>query len=205
MIVHDVVQGTSEWRQVRCGIPTASRFHHIYQPQRRKPSKQRDTYLLELVDEWLTGVSDDEYQNKWTQRGRNLEPVARFAYEMEFGNEIQQVGFITRDDGKVGGSPDGLIGSDAILEIKCLSPHLHLGRHNGKPLSHHWAQCQGYLYLCNRSIAYLWYFTDDGVSVRKEIMRDDEYIAGFEECLAEFLNDLEIEKEQCKNARAFVK
>lgn len=196
MKIHDCVQNSPEWLALRRGIPTASRFHEIWAPVRRRPSKSRDLYLLELVDEWLTGAREEPYENKWTRRGQELEPVARFAYEMEHGVQIQTVGFVTRDDGKVGGSPDGLIGNDTVLEIKIPAPHVHQRCIEGGYTPRHTAQVQGLMYLCERERTALWVFSDTKESVRHWVERDDEYLRGFVPALDEFLDELEEAKAQ---------
>lgn len=200
MIVHPCTQGTEEWRRLRLGVPTASQFHRIYAPKKRQPSKQRDLYLLELVDEWLSGLRDEPIETDWTRRGRELEPVARFDYSMVRNVAVQEVGFVTRDDGRVGGSPDGLVGDDVVLEIKCKSPHIHDKIIHGKDPGHI-AQTQGLLYICERSIAHLYCYDPRGESVLKVIERDDEWIAGFVPVLEEFLADLEQEKHSCRGAK----
>lgn len=199
MRVYECVQGGPDWLRLRTAIPTASQFHRVFQPIRRKPSEQRHLYLLELVDEMIHGVRDEPYQNAWTRRGQELEPVARFSYEMEHGRRVRQVGFCTRDDGLVGGSPDGLVGDDGILEIKVKSPQIHATYLDGKE-PNHIAQCQGLLWVCERAWTDLWLYSDTGESVLKRIDRDDDYLAAFVPVLDEFLADLEAEKSRVRVA-----
>jgi len=194
VIVHECVQGTNDWVRLRIGIPTASQFHRIFQPVRRKPSESRGIYLLELLDEWVSGQREEPFENKWTTRGREMEPEARFGYEMEHGAVVRQVGFVTRDDGLCGGSPDGLVGDDTVLEIKVPSPQIHSGIVAGKKPGHT-AQCQGLLYVCERSKAHLWTYSPTGESVLHEIDRDDEMIAEMVPVLDEFCAELEAEKQ----------
>lgn len=198
MIVHGVRQGSLEWERLRLGIPTASRFHHIYQPSRRKPSKQRDVYLLELVDEYANQKREDPFESKWTRRGQELEPLAKFAYTMETGSAIQNVGFVTRDDGLVGGSPDGLVSDDVVLEVKVPSPQVFASYKKADPK--HWCQTQGLLYVCERKTAHLWAFSDTDESRLFPIPRDDEWLADFVPCLNSFLADLEEEKHRIRVA-----
>lgn len=200
MIEHVCRQGSLEWEKLRRGIPTASRFHQIYQAKRRKPSIQRHVYLLELLDEWLTGTPAEKFQNTWTKRGQDLEPMARFDFTMQTGLAVREVGFVSRDDGLVGGSPDGLIADDEVLEIKVYSPQVHaeLSQKNPK----HTAQTQGLLYICERERCNLYLYNDKGESVRKVIERDDSYLADFIPCLNEFISELESEKLSHRHARA---
>lgn len=193
MKIHDCVQGSPEWVRLRLGIPTASQFHRIFQPVRRKPSSSRELYKLELLDEWVAGRRDEPFANEWTERGKHLEPEARFAYEMEHGASVQRVGFVTRDDGQCGGSPDGLVGDDTVLEIKCPSPQIHGGIAAGKNPGHT-AQCQGLLYITERQRLHLWIYSPTGESVLKVIERDDEFIGQMVPVLDEFCAELEAEK-----------
>lgn len=66
----------------------------------------------------------DEYTNKHIERGNELEPLARDIYELKTGNEVEQVGFVQSDE-HVGCSPDGLIGEDGLVEIKCPNDYNH--------------------------------------------------------------------------------
>lgn len=201
MIVYECAQGSQEWLRLRAGIPTASQFHRIFQPARRKPSQQRSLYLLELVDEMVNGLRDDPYSNEWTRRGQDLEPQARFGYEMETGLRVRTVGFVTRDDGFCGGSPDGLVDPDGALEIKCRAPHLHQALIDGKSPGHI-AQVQGIIWICEREWLDLWCYSDTTDSVLKRIHRDDSYLAEFVPALDQFLADLEDEKERVRVAHS---
>ena len=199
MIEHNCRQGSLEWEKLRRAIPTASRFHQIFTPVRRKPSTQRHVYLLELLDEWLAGIPEEKFTNAWTKRGQDLEPIARFDFTMQTGIAVREVGFISRDDGLVGGSPDGLIGDNEILEIKIYSPQVHAIMADRDPK--HTAQTQGLLWLTERERCSLWLYNDKGDSVRKIIERDDSYLADFVPVLDEFIADLETEKHNCRHAR----
>jgi hypothetical protein len=116
MKIIDCVQGTPEWHQVKCGIPSASDFDKILTLD-GKPSKQREKYLYQLAGERIVGKPETTYQNGTMQRGVEMEAEARQYYELITGQEVQQVGFCV--SGNFGASPDGLVGEDGGLEIKC--------------------------------------------------------------------------------------
>jgi hypothetical protein len=130
MIIHDCVQGSERWHRLRLGIPTASCFSKIVTPG-GKLSKQSDAYLRRLLAEWLYGapLEDPEstYRSEWMQRGHDLEESAVHAYEFQTGHTAEKVGFVTDDDGKLGCSPDRLIGETGLLEIKVPAPPTHVG------------------------------------------------------------------------------
>ena len=119
MQVHNVEQGTEEWHNLRLGVPTASRFSDIITPSKGDLSKSADKYMNELIAEKITLQREQFKMTDWMERGNELEAEARDVYSFLSDNEVTEVGFITNDDGTIGASPDGLIGKDGGLEIKC--------------------------------------------------------------------------------------
>lgn len=119
MKVHKIVQGTSDWFQIRSGIPTASMFGSLITPKTLKPAKT--DYAHQLAAERLAGWdADDWVGNVHTDHGKESELFAIKDYEDATNQKVEQVGFITPDCGTYGGSPDGLVGDDGIIEIKSL-------------------------------------------------------------------------------------
>jgi hypothetical protein len=131
-------QGGEKWFELRRGIPTASCFSRIMdaefnlkQPKTVKAKEAGElndavfTYACELVAERFRGPmldyqSEAKFQGSWaTEQGKILEPVARSWFELEFDCDILEVAFIQTDDKKCGCSPDGLVGEDSGLELKC--------------------------------------------------------------------------------------
>lgn len=117
-----------EWLVARSGIPTASEFDQLLTPEFEiRKGQMPATYLhRKLAETWLGGplpganVLDMEF-------GKILEEQALPFYELEFGEPIQRVALVTTDDGRVGCSPDGLIGDEGGIEIKCPEAHTHVG------------------------------------------------------------------------------
>jgi len=132
MKIIECEQNTPEWLQARLARPTASAFGRILTPG-GKLSAQADAYCHELLAEWLTGMPRGYEEgggftgNNHTDRGHALEAEARAWYELETGNTVTQVGFVTNDEGTIGCSPDGLVGDDGLVEIKCPAPWTHIG------------------------------------------------------------------------------
>lgn len=150
MITHDAEQGTPEWAALRLAIPTASCFDKIITPS-GKPSTSAQTYMHMLLAEWLMGEPADTYTNAAMDRGSEMEPEARAFYELERDAEVRQVGFVTRDDGLCGCSPDGLVGDDGGVELKCPLPGTQIGYLlEGKIPAKYVPQVQGNIYLCER-------------------------------------------------------
>ena len=106
-------QGTEEWFKIRKGKMTASHATAI-----ATCGKGLETYIFEMMAEYYSSGEKDSYSNKHLERGNELEPQARSIYELEKGVTVKQVGFIEHND-YVGGSPDGLVNEDGLLEIKC--------------------------------------------------------------------------------------
>lgn len=120
-------QRTDEWREARAGHITASGIGELLSEARNKAdresgalSKSAESYLLERLGEILTGKPVPEFTSAATDWGNEKEPLARAAYEEYSGNSVDVVGFIhSREMPHVGCSPDGLVGDDGLVEIKC--------------------------------------------------------------------------------------
>lgn len=126
MIVLDVQQGSSEWVQARCGVPTASCFDMII-TSKGEPSKQRQKYLYKLAGEKVIGLAEETYKNEVMLRGTDLEEEARKFYQLVTDTLVSTVGFCLSDDLKCGSSPDGLVEESGGIEIKCPSLAVHVG------------------------------------------------------------------------------
>ncbi len=124
MKVYMMAQGSDAWWEARKGIPTCSAFDRIITPAKGQLSKQADDYACELIGErlsLLTPENVEHFTSRAIRWGEQCEAEARRWYEMETDTKVQQVGFVTTDDGRFGGSPDGLVQDDPPggLELKC--------------------------------------------------------------------------------------
>lgn len=118
MIILDHEQGTDEWLAARLGKPSASGFGKLITAT-GKPSTSAVGYINQLIAERFVGKSEPFYVNDHMARGTELEPEAREAYEFITGKEVIEFGFILDDSKEFGCSPDGFVGADGGLEIKC--------------------------------------------------------------------------------------
>jgi len=118
-------QGTDEWLQSRLGCPSGSGFDKLITGG-GKPSTQADNYINQLIAEKLTGEATYVKKTEWMERGNELEPDARSYYELATGNTVTEKGFCKHDKLECGVSPDGVIGSEGLVEIKCPSPSVHV-------------------------------------------------------------------------------
>lgn len=151
MIVVNVEQGSPDWFQARCGIMTASNFEKII-TTKGEPSKSRLKYLYQLAGEKITGKMVEGYQNEAMQRGKEMEAEARNLYELLHDVKIQQVCVCYRDEQKIcAASPDGLVGEEGLVEIKCPLIHTHVSYLDEGTLPvDYFQQVQGQLYVTGR-------------------------------------------------------
>jgi len=129
----EIPQGSDQWLKARLGCLTASRANDAVAG---KTTAAYQNYLWQLVAERETQVVEEMYVNADMQRGTEMEPIARAAYEAHTGNFVTQTGFWLHPTIKwLGASPDGLVGDDGLLEIKCprTSTHLQYRKANKPP------------------------------------------------------------------------
>lgn len=149
MIIHNIEQHSEAWHYLRCGRVTGTRFKSLMAGETTATYKD---LITQLACEIITGQQEDAYVSADMERGTMLEPVAREAYEMEFGQEVKQIGFITPDDSEfadwVGISPDGMLQDGGLLEIKCPKYKTHLEYIEADKLpSEYRYQVQGQLFV----------------------------------------------------------
>lgn len=122
MIVHDVEQRSTEWFRLHAGVVTASAMGKVVTKAKLQASTGM-AYFARLVAERLLGVPLDTFDGTdFTSRGIEMEPEARAWYAAVTDADVEEVGFLTTDDGEVGCSPDGLVGADGMLELKVPGP-----------------------------------------------------------------------------------
>lgn len=120
-------QRTDEWFSARLGHVTASRVADVLSKIKTGESSSRKNYRTELVVERLTNQKTESFVNNAMQRGVELEPLARAAYEVKTGNLVDQVGFVKHPKIEwFGCSPDGLVNDDGLIEIKIPTSATHL-------------------------------------------------------------------------------
>lgn len=115
MIQYKVEQNSDEWFALRRGKFTASTFKDLFMGENTQGYKDA---IYKVAFERLTNTSPESFTNEYMQRGTELEPEARAWYEFEKNVEVIKAGFFEYNDW-IGASPDGLVGEDGLLEIKC--------------------------------------------------------------------------------------
>lgn len=122
-----IVQGTPEWFAARLGKVTASRVADVIARTKTGYSTSRANYLAQLVAERLTGTVEDSYSNAAMRWGTETEPQARAAYEFFRDTDVAEIGFVPHPTiADAGASPDGLIGEEGLVEIKCPNTATHI-------------------------------------------------------------------------------
>lgn len=198
MIEEIALQRTPEWYQARCGRATASRIVDIITRTRNGWGHARAKYLDQLVAERLCGRPQDMRRIKSLDDRADLEPEARAAYSFYTDNEIELVGFIPHPTiENAGASPDGLVNSDGMLEIKALDAANHHKLFAGdlSPLEDYLPQVHFGMACTERKwcdlVAYCPIMPEELKMFRQPIQRDDDLITRLESAVKEFLAEVD--------------
>lgn len=187
------VQGSEEWHRHRRGLLTASEMPRVITAKRWELATGRLALQVELVTELALDVSLDQVTTAAMQSGRDWEPKARSAYELRYGVDVESCGFCTTDDGRIGASPDGLVGEDGGLEIKSpFKPEHHMG-YLLRPDSfkeEHFVQTQSQLYVTNRKWTDLVSYFAGLPMVCVRILPHPEFQAKLDAAVKTFLREL---------------
>jgi putative exonuclease len=199
LITLDCEQGTEEWLTARLGIPTATGIENIVTPTGKKSSSQIK-YMSELIEESILGLQDSGYKSAFMERGNQLEPLARSAYEFLTGNAVKQVGGVYLNEKKeLMVSPDGLIPElKKGLEIKCpkMSTHIQYIINGGVP-SEYIIQVQANLWVTGYKT---WDFVSYCPEYQKQpfylftVERDEKLMAAFDKEIPAFIKTLKAYK-----------
>ena len=190
-------QRSPEWYAARLGKVTASRVADLMAKTKAGYSASRANYMAELICERLTGEAQEYFQNAAMQWGTDMEPQARDAYEFLRSVAVEETGFALhpRIVG-FGASPDGLVGLDGLLEIKCPNTATHIETLLGEAVpSKYNAQMQAQMACTGRAwcdfVSFDPRLPDDMQIWIKRVPRDGEFISQMETEIAVFLSELE--------------
>lgn len=154
MKIHNVKQGSSDWLFLRAGKLTCSELDSLISPEWKVRTGQGpETYCIEKVTEKLIGQPLDlEQAGTFAMNQGNLleaEAIPWLSFTQNI--KVDRVGFITTDDESMGCSPDGLIGEDGGLEVKCPLAQTHI-RYllDGQVPKQYLAQVHGSMYVTGR-------------------------------------------------------
>jgi len=122
-----IPQRSDAWIQQRLGKVTASRIADVCARTKSGWGAGRKNYMAELVAERLTGSRIEGFTNAAMQWGTDMEPEARNAYEFYSDVTVAEAGFVPHPTiAETGASPDGFVGDDGLVEIKCPNTATHI-------------------------------------------------------------------------------
>ena len=198
-------QKSPEWFAARLGRVTASRVADVVAKTKTGDSASRGNYMAQLVIERLTNKQEESYSNDFMDWGNLQEPFARAAYEAATNVLVDEVGMITHPRIEMSGaSPDGLVGDDGLVEIKCPKTATHIETLLSKTVPGKYnIQMQWQMACTDRSWCDFVSFDPrmpDGLQMfLKRVHRDDALIKTLEDEVIKFLKEVDAKLEQLTN------
>jgi putative phage-type endonuclease len=199
MLIFDpaIEQRTAEWHQQRLGKVTASRVADATAKTKTGWGAARGNYLVELIVERLTGLPADRFTSAAMEWGTAVEPQARAAYAAYMACDVGELGFIDHPTVPMSGaSPDGVVGLDGLLEIKCPNTATHIDTLLGEPIDKKYiAQMQWQMACTGRNccdfVSYDPRLPAELQLFVQPVKRDDAMIAALEADVRVFLTELD--------------
>ena len=191
---NNMEQRSLEWYAIRLGKVTGSQVSAVLA---KKDSATRANYLSELVVERLTGQQQEFYMNEAMQHGVDTEPQARMAYESAKNVLVDELGFCDHSTiANFGVSPDGLVGQDGLIEIKCPNSKTHIDTLLSKKApSKYIPQMMAQMACTGRKwcdfVSFDPRLPEDLQLFVVRVDRDDQYIANLEKEVSAFLAEVD--------------
>ena len=188
-------QGTDDWLFARLGCVTASRIADVVQRTRSGYGAARHTYMGQLISERLTGIPTEMFQTPAMRWGNEMEASAVDAYQAATGADVFRVGFLMHPViAFSGASPDRLISSDGLLEVKCPTSPTHIEMLlTGHIPDRYILQMQWQMACAARQwcdfVSYDPRMPEPHEMFITRVARDDEKIASLEAEVAQFLGE----------------
>jgi len=193
MLALDIDQRSDDWRAWRLGQPTASKASQLV-TSAAAPSKSMASYADELAADLFAGNPIGGFAgNRHTERGLELEPVARAAYAYTHDVDVIEAGFVSDALCRFGCSPDGLVGNDGLLEIKCCEAKGHVKallywREKHRPPPDYVPQAAFQMLVTDRAWCDIYYYHPDLPSIAMRVGRsaemDDALLSQIDACIA---------------------
>jgi putative phage-type endonuclease len=197
-------QRTLEWHEARLGRVTASRVADVVAKTKTGYSASRANYMAELICERLTGMQGASYSNAAMAWGTETEPMARAAYEGAVGSLVIETGFVPHANLEMSGaSPDGLVGDDGLVEIKCPMTATHIETLLGQSVpAKYVTQMQWQMACTGRKwcdfVSFDPRMPENMQIFVKRVERDEALIASLETEVIQFLKELDLKITQLK-------
>jgi putative phage-type endonuclease len=196
-------QGSKEWLEQRYGNASASRIADVVAKTKSGYSASRENYLTQLVLERF-GIFEESFTSEAMQHGIDTEPFARATYEAANDVFVEQVGYILHKTIKhAGASPDGLIGNDGLIEIKCPNTKVHFEYLLGERVPPKYIPQMAWQMACTGAKWCDFVSFDDrapnGLQYFEiRYLRDDDYIKMLEEEVTKFLIEVDAKFNELK-------
>ena len=201
-------QRTEEWFKARLGKVTASRVADVIAKTKSGYSASRDNYMAQLICERLTGQQGESFTNAAMEHGTKTEPLARSAYENARGLFAEEVGFVQHPTIEMSGaSPDGLVETRGMLEIKCPNTATHIDTLLTQSVpTKYITQMQWQMRCCDRQwcdyVSFDNRIREDLQLFVKRVEFDASYVAMLEEEVNLFLKELDDKVTKLTNLKA---
>jgi putative phage-type endonuclease len=196
-MIEMIEQRSDQWFAARIGKVTASRVADVLAKTQSGYAASRANYMAQLVCERLTGQREEFFISSAMQHGTDTEPLARAAYESLKDVLVDEVGFVPHPSIiMAGASPDGLVGDNGLIEIKCPNTATHIdtllsqtvpGRYN--------TQMQFQMACTNREwcdfVSFDNRLPEELQLFVKRVPRDDVFIKQTEDAIVKFLAELD--------------
>lgn len=202
----EMVQQSGDWFAARLGKATASRMADLSAKTKNGWGAARAAYMAQIIAERLTGEVAETFVSGAMYRGADLEPEARAAYEFRTGADVATVGFVEHPTiAMSGASPDGLIGDDGLLEVKCPNTGTHIDTLlSGAIPPKHVAQITWQMACTGRQwcdfVSYDPRLPEHLRMFVARLERDDDRIAALEAMVVEFLAEVDAKIEALSRA-----
>lgn len=190
-------QRSDDWFAARLGKVTASRVADLMSRTKSGYSASRTNYAAQLVAERLTGYREPTFVSAAMAHGTDTEPQARAAYEFETGLSVVETGFVDHPSiGMSGASPDGLVGDDGLVEIKCPNTATHIETLRGGSIARKYLLQMQWQMACTERQWCDFASYDPRMPIEMQlhvtrVERDDDLIAEIAAEVTAFLNEVE--------------
>lgn len=191
-----VEQGSDEWKALRLGKATASRMADICARTKTGWGASRANYAAQLVAERLTGNVAESYSNAAMEWGNATEGEARAVYSFFQGVTVETIDFVPHPTIEMSGaSPDGYVGTDGLVEIKCPNTATHIDTLLGKSVPEKYILQMQWQMACTARqwcdfVSYDPRMPENLRLFVKRVNRDDVLILDLEDKVREFLAEV---------------
>jgi putative phage-type endonuclease len=192
----EMVQGSDAWKKIRLGKVTASRVADVIAKTKTGWGASRANYMAELIAERLTGEAAPSYSNAAMAWGTEKEPEARAAYAFYADADVTEIAFVEHPKIQMtGASPDGLVGTDGLVEFKCPNTATHIDTLLGEPIAAKYITQMQWQMACAGRKWCDWVSYDPRLPENmrlfvRRVSRDDAMIADLEKSISDFLVEL---------------